>query len=300
MAMIRVVYVAGASHSGSTLLHLMLGAHSRCVGLGEAARTLGPGEDGLARTRTRRCSCESAMEDCVFWGEAVSRLSRQEGDSLEDQYRSILETFADVFGPDRILVDCSKTLTPMRVLARIPEVDLRVAHVIKDVRAWVTSQDDKQRSRPEGQSVEPRRMARLFREWYRKNREIQRLLSEENLRAMRLGYEELCFFPEVMIDELCRLLGEEPEASMLSPDGSGCHVLRGNKGAVYHAHRLETERAAIQYDHRWLYRNDWLLGSLLHPRIMRFNQTEVYGNAIVPQFRRRRMGRSEDPQDTDS
>jgi len=289
--MTRVVYVAGASHSGSTLLHLMLGAHSRCVGLGEVARTLGPGEDGLARTLRRRCSCGSAPEDCVFWGEAISRLPRQQGDQLEDQYRGVLEAFADVFGSERILVDSSKSVAPLRALARIPEVDLRAVHVIKDVRAWVTSQDDIQRQlRPREKNMELRGMARLFREWYRKNREIQRFISEEELRTLRLGYEELCFFPEAMVEKLCHLLGEEPEASMLSPDGSGCHVLRGNKAAVYHAHRSETESEAIQYDHRWLCRNDWLLWSLLHRRIMRFNRTEVYGNAVLPQFRRRRTG----------
>jgi hypothetical protein len=289
--MIRVAYVAGASHSGSTLLHFVLGAHSRCVGLGEVARTLAPGEEGLARTLKRRCSCGSSPEDCTFWGEAASRMSRQRGHGLEERYRVVLETFADVFGSERILVDSSKTLEPMRVLARIPEVDLRVAHVVKDVRAWVTSQRDKRgRSRAAEEKGVPRGTRRLFREWYRKNRDIQRLLAEEGLRAMRLGYEELCFFPEAMIDGLCELLDEKPEVSMLSPDASGCHILRGNKGAVYHAHRMETERAAIQYDYRWLYRNDWLVASLLHPGIMRFNREQVYGNAVMPQFLRRRMG----------
>jgi len=288
---IRVLYVAGASHSGSTLLHLVLAAHSRCVGLGEVARTLGPGEDGLALTLQRTCSCGSAPRDCVFWGEAISRLSRHPGNALPDQYRVVLATFAEVFGSERILVDSSKSPTPMRALARLPEVDLRVAYLIKDVRAWVTSQDDLQRQ-PGTREGSPRLrgMARLFREWYRKNREIQRLISEEDLRGLRLGYEELCFFPEAMIEKLCELLGVEPEASMLSPDGSGCHVLRGNKAAVYHAHRSETRGSAIQYDHRWLCRNDWLLPSLLHRRIMRFNRTGVYGNAVVPHFRRRRMG----------
>jgi hypothetical protein len=289
--MTRVVYVAGASHSGSTLLHLMLGAHSRCVGLGEVARTLGPGDDGLTKTLRRRCSCGSAPEDCVFWGKAISRLSRQQGQTLEDQYRVILETFAEVFGSERILVDSCKSVTPMLALARIPEVELRVAHVIKDVRAWVISQDDIQRQlRARGKQVDVRGMPRLFREWYRKNREIQRLIQEEELRALRLGYEELCFFPEEMVEALCKLLGEEPEGSMRSPDGSGCHLLRGNKAAVHHAHRSETESAAIQYDHRWLCRNDWLLWSLLQRRIMWFNRTEVYGNAVLPEFRRRRLG----------
>jgi len=289
--MIRVLYVTGASHSGSTLLHLMLAAHSRCVGLGEVGRTLGPGEKGLALTLTRRCSCGSTPEDCVFWGEAISRLSRQQGNALEDQYRVILATFADVFGSEQILVDSSKSLTPMRALARLPEADLRVAHVIKDVRAWAISQDDLQR-RPRAREGNAGfwGMTRLFREWYRKNREIQRFMSEKGLRGLRLGYEELCFFPEAMVEKLSQLLGEEPETSMLSPDGSGCHMLRGNKAALYHAHHSETKSSAIQYDHRWLFRNDWLLCSLLHPKIMRFNRTEVYGNAVVPHFRRRRMG----------
>lgn len=288
--MTRVAYVAGASHSGSTLLHLMLGAHSRCVGLGEVSRTLAPGPEGIARTLKRRCSCGSSMGDCAFWGEAASRLARNPESDLEGQYRIVLETFDDVFGSDRILVDSSKYLEPLRVLQRMPGVDLRVVHVIKDVRAWVISQGDKQRKRSEkGKNVERRSRARLFLQWYRQNRKIQRFLDEGTFPSMRLGYEELCFFPELMVHELCQLLGEEPEAAMLSPDGAGCHVLRGNKGTVDHAHRLDERRAAIQYDHRWLYRNDWLLWSLLLPRIMRFNRTEVYGNAVVPGFRRRRL-----------
>jgi hypothetical protein len=286
---IRVVYIAGASHSGSTLLHLMLGAHSRCVGLGEAARTLGPGEGGLERTLRRHCSCGSAPRDCLFWGEAISQLQGERGETLEDRYRGVLATFADVFGSERILVDSSKALPPLRVLARLPEVDLRVVHVIKDVRAWVTSQDDLQREESaRARGVETRGLGRLFREWYRKNREIGRFLGEENLPTLRLGYEELCFFPEAMVEMLCQLLGEEPETSMLSPDAARCHMLRGNKAAVYHAQRSQTESTAIQYDHRWLCRNDWLLWSLLHPRIMRFNRSEVYGNAVVPDFRSRR------------
>ena len=69
-----VVYVAGLSHSGSTLLHMMLASHPRAVGLGEAFKTLAPGPSGLARSRSRRCTCGKAMEDCPFWGHAAARV----------------------------------------------------------------------------------------------------------------------------------------------------------------------------------------------------------------------------------
>jgi hypothetical protein len=45
----KLVFIASLSHSGSTILDLILGGHSRFVGLGEIVRVLRPGPTGLEK-----------------------------------------------------------------------------------------------------------------------------------------------------------------------------------------------------------------------------------------------------------
>lgn len=54
----RVVFIAGLGHSGTTLLDLMLGAHSKRVGLGEVDRTLANYRSSTPPPReSRGCAC---------------------------------------------------------------------------------------------------------------------------------------------------------------------------------------------------------------------------------------------------
>lgn len=58
---IRLVYILAASHSGSTLLSMLLGAHPEICTVGELkATSLGDKEKYL-------CSCRERIKDCPFW-----------------------------------------------------------------------------------------------------------------------------------------------------------------------------------------------------------------------------------------
>ena len=61
MNRINYVYILGASHSGSTLLTLLLNAHPSIATVGEIA----PG--GLPEPDNYFCSCGSAITRCPFW-----------------------------------------------------------------------------------------------------------------------------------------------------------------------------------------------------------------------------------------
>lgn len=60
-AKVDYVYILGASHSGTTLLAMLLNAHREVVSIGESAPlTLGNPDD-------YRCSCKSLIRRCPFW-----------------------------------------------------------------------------------------------------------------------------------------------------------------------------------------------------------------------------------------
>ncbi len=58
----RLAYILAASHSGSTLLAMLIGAHPEACTVGE----LNAGSFG--NTDDYRCSCRQKIKDCAFWG----------------------------------------------------------------------------------------------------------------------------------------------------------------------------------------------------------------------------------------
>lgn len=78
----KLVFIASLSHSGSTILDLILGGHSRFVGLGEIVRVLRPGPTGLEKTRKLLCSCNKEMDQCVFWGKVACQLGKNQRSSV--------------------------------------------------------------------------------------------------------------------------------------------------------------------------------------------------------------------------
>ncbi len=79
--MIDTVFVLSAGHSGSTLLDLLVGSHSRVASLGEITY--------LPRSIVRRatCSCGTPVPECGFWQEVVTEVGRKmDKDLFADPY----------------------------------------------------------------------------------------------------------------------------------------------------------------------------------------------------------------------
>jgi hypothetical protein len=278
----RVVFIASLGHSGSTLLDLVLGGHSRVVGLGEVGRSVSSPREGTAADATTPvCSCGQPAQACVYWSGVLRRLAAEPDAADARRYETVLDAFSECFGPDAILVDSSKYLRWLGVLASLTAVDLRVLFLVRDVRSFTISEiDNVARKRAAGQAYRGIGPFATFRRWDAENRKTEAFLAGSGLPVFRLGYEELCLAPERIVPAICRFLDIPHEPSMLALERSTSHVLRGNRM------RHDAGRRLVSYDPRWLVRGEWMLPALLCRRIMRSNRERVYSNDIVGDWSR--------------
>lgn len=283
-----VIFIASTARSGSTLLDLILGGHPRLVGLGEFFSMLTTDNDWLDRTSEVLCSCGKTMDQCSFWGSTSKALRNKRNSSTLEKYKIVLDAFNDFFGQDRILVDSSKHLRALQILNSIPGIEVKVLHLIKDVRAWTVSQRD---ARKRGEVFFLKDLLRKygwkawieyakgtsaywFWQWHSENRRLQNYLKAEKIRSFQLGYEELSLYPKTTMRGVGEFLGIEVVDSMFSLLDSGSHSVLGNRM------RFQSEkRQGIFYDNRWFYRKDWLLPAVIFPNIMQYNTREVYRNS---------------------
>ncbi|TAK12305.1 MAG: sulfotransferase [Anaerolineae bacterium] len=278
-----VVFIAGLSHSGSTLLDLLLGAHSRLVGLGELDRVLDFPPEKFEEERVMPCTCGQPVRECPFWAGAFDRLAPL---PPADRRAALLAHFAETFGPDTALVDSSKYLPALERLRAVPDADIKVLHIIKDVRGFTVSQRDaldkelRYASIPllAGSKTLTRLVHRLttrqplylFLKWARRNRAIRDYCAAHGLPRLAVSYDRLCHSPEAALTEICSFLGVPYEPAMLVPLNTGSHIFWGNPMAGN-----RERHARIEYDDRWKTRRDWRLAARLLPGVLRENREWV-------------------------
>lgn len=67
----RLAYILGASHSGTTLLAMLLGAHPEGCTVGQA------GAAGIDEPERYRCSCGQPIRECRFWSDVKAAMQRR-------------------------------------------------------------------------------------------------------------------------------------------------------------------------------------------------------------------------------
>ena len=76
----RVIYIVGTSHSGSTLLDLMLNAHPEIVSTGEVIRL----KRAWINSKPAACTCGNPVAECTFWLRVDQRARELSGKSLTE------------------------------------------------------------------------------------------------------------------------------------------------------------------------------------------------------------------------
>jgi hypothetical protein len=260
----KIIFISGLSHSGSTLLDLILGGHPHLIGLGEIARVF-ESQDIKAKT----CSCGETAEKCIFWSQVLPRLASIPKLDLKQKYEIVCENFSRVFGDDYIMVDSSKYLKTLNFLDTEFDFDIQVLHLLKDVRAFTISQIDNSIRKNRSQSkFYP---YRLFRDWYAKNKAIQDYMEDQDIPFLQVGYDELSLHPGFIAQRICSFLEVPFEPSMIDISQSKSHILVGNR-------MRNKNKQGISYDHRWFVRKEWQIPALIFPQIMNYNQNKVYSN----------------------
>ncbi len=161
---LKIIFIAGAGRSGSTLLARMLGRFDDTISVGEIRwiwrKSLVDGQ---------QCGCGEPFNRCAFWSRVIDRAFDREATNFEhvaalsdtvdrfyripqilfagkrsgfgrlrDTYtRHLLKLYRairEVSGA-RIIVDGSKDASMAFLLCRLPEIDLRVVHLVRDSRA---------------------------------------------------------------------------------------------------------------------------------------------------------------------
>lgn len=206
------VLICGAGHSGSTLLGMILGSHSRAFYMGEGgkARYLGDPDKPL-----RKRVCKICGEDCPVWSGFV-------WDRTEPLHPAVA---AHVGRP--VIVDSTKDEAWIEARAAETEAAGGKAVLVllgRDGRAVVNSRIRKYPDRdPEGH----------VRDWIGKMESSEALFDRFRGPKMRVRYEELATSTEAVAQALCALIGIPYEPAMLRFADVPQHVLGGNSGTQF-------------------------------------------------------------------
>ena len=231
MANKKIIYIAGYSRSGSTILDIVLGSHQHMFGTGELAYLF---DDWLLSERT--CTCGETYNNCAFWknfqlpaginfDEAIQIIRQVEsrpslpaliddkipGDIIE-KYRLIQTTLYNyIFNTAQkdIIIDSSKTSRDMAgrfyALHKYAGFDVYVIHLVKNGLSVVESYVKKGRNWAlEGYGKNDRFMAaRSSLGWMLANSIAQRLgrkIPEKNY--IQIKYEDLVAQPETVLKRI--------------------------------------------------------------------------------------------------
>ncbi len=274
---IVVLYIAGAGRSGSTLLDRMLGTLG-ATSTGELNRFWRHGV-----LLDHGCTCGVAFSECDYWREVVglalghdARATARRAIALQEsvgrsrdfirlhgwfssasfrsaveEYRSLLGrlylALAQVSGND-VLIDSSKIPTEALLLAGIPELDVRVIHLVRDPRACVYSWRRHRVDPGHGGTQGKQSIQRTVAFWNTRN-----LLAgwlSHRLPYVRVTYEELTANPVLTLQQVSDSVGGVSAAGFRlhgahSIELPGTHTLSGSPS------RFRTGSIELRTDVEW-------------------------------------------------
>jgi hypothetical protein len=258
---IKVLYIAGDGRSGSTLLDRLIGAYPGVFSCGELGNLL-----QSTNSADEYCACSERANECRFWqsvmrlwSRAVPGFSQDEYRMLQHRYerlRSLFRPFNDLSFSSRrfaryavytqalfkaisdlsgagVIVDSSKSPARALALSRVPGLDLRMLHLVRDVRGVAYSLRIPYRERPkEGPfaNVKRRSNLRFACTWALVNYFCERVRTKMGHPTLFIRYEDYTANPDVMLTGVASLLSVpsidyESGASHLLEQG---HQIAGN------------------------------------------------------------------------
>ena len=246
-ARIPLVYIYSSSHSGSTLLDLILGAHPDIFGMGEL-KTLGRlwNQEGLSEPQMR-CSCGTQRVNCGFWNAVRQGLAdldspHPDGDPLgwdpessgfAERTARLLRVIQTISGKS-ILCDNSKDFTRLEALAASPHFQMTVVHLVRDGRGVASSK--KRRGMD---------FRRWLKKWERDNlkaaRRLRQLDDAGSCTVVSLRYEPLVSNPQQAIGPLMRQLGLKWHPWQKSFPMMVSHAIAGNRMRLRDNQQIEVD-----------------------------------------------------------
>ncbi|WP_298886969.1 sulfotransferase [uncultured Serinicoccus sp.] len=279
----NVLYIAGSGRSGSTLLERLLGSMPNLVNVGEVTdifRRVHAGDE--------LCGCGRVFSACPFWTAVgdygwggwsnaplvevsvlQQRVARQRHipahlkvlhrtdfararREYQDAYRRLYNAIQTVSGAD-FVVDASKQPAHLFAL-RGSGMDMRVLHLVRDVRGVSWSQGKRDVARPH--SVRSRET--MYRQapleaagrWLACQTEID-LFGRLGERTATVRYEDLIPSPRPVIKSALQELGVEVEHGALDHVGDGVAHLPSSHGLSGNPSRFQQGEVPLRMDEAW-------------------------------------------------
>ncbi|HSB90098.1 MAG TPA: sulfotransferase, partial [Anaerolineales bacterium] len=242
---LRVLYIAGSGRSGSTILEKILGNLPGFVSIGEVRYFWEYIESG-----DRLCGCGRPLTECDFWRRvlgvlglspaALAHLSALAQSSDRTRYAllqaaglpgigafppSLLEgthrlyrAIQEASGGGTI-IDSSKVPSHLSLLLRIPEIDVRVLHLVRDPRAYiyaVTKRHKKVRLVTGERDLMRRGTGGATVAWVVENM-LSQFWGRRAAEYTLMGYEKFAADPEAALQRALDELRLRPERAPLLP-----------------------------------------------------------------------------------
>jgi len=277
----KLVYIAGAGHSGSTLLEMFVSGAPGHVGLGEIFQLVDRRNPIIDNLDGHLCSCGASVAECPYWSPIVATLRQIPREQEGARYTALADGFAQRFGPDAVMLDSSKTPEGLAAAIACGAFDIRVLHLARDVRSWLVSQRKSyvrngvatwasNRARDgwlKGTAkFALRRPLVDAKRWQTVNRAVEQVVADNALPALPVSYERLCFDTAAMQAEIEAFLG-------VAIAGYGDATARADNHSIFgNRMRFEPEKLReIRYDDSWKRDNAWRLPWTLLPSLRRHN-----------------------------
>jgi len=297
----RILYILGASRSGSTILNSILGAHPQILAMGELSRLMTDVHGG-----PRVCACGKGIEACPIWGGALRLWHEMQPDATAESYtalqrrfesfrnfpmlvsgeaanlggyrtylawtRSLVDAVARSSGAT-ILADSSKHPLRARALLRMGDVEVLFVHLVRDPRAVVWSRVKWSQKRALARRLRPGSLATVLRassEWILVNRMAEMLLRDPAEKGIRTTYESFATDPGPLLREIGALAKIDLEeiavqAGQGEAFGFG-HIMSGNWMRLGTPSRVRLDTEWQTAAPRWMRSLVWSLTGLLARR----------------------------------
>jgi hypothetical protein len=279
---VKVVCITGFGRCGSTLMDRMLGELPEFTSLGEVRDLFD--ERGFT---AHWCACGESVTECDLWAPVIAdtlatlaiderqalRLRAQESRQRDIprlwrqlRHRHQTETSLNPYGillrtiyecvlrqcETDAVIDSSKFVSDVLVLARDPSIDLHVVHLVRDPRgaaySWSQTKADPGRQGESLQTFPPLKSS-FF--WLAANAEAELAVRPMlGSRYQRIRYEDFIEAPEeVMGDIVTSVGGRREDLPFVGPRAVNfatvTHMIGGNPN------RFESGETSLLLDERW-------------------------------------------------
>lgn len=265
-APIKVIYILGSGHSGSTLVDLVLGSHSAIESGGEFAKYIDYVDPASPRPAEKRlCTCGVAVDACPHWQAVRVKLRSDYGSDLlntkavddaefERANARVIAAILSTTGKS-IFCDSSKQTERCLQLMASDRFDLWVVHLVRDGRAVGYSYKRKYHTY----------LPEVWR-WAASNTHLSaRLTRQLGERYMFVRYEDFTADPRRETSRILASLGLTFEEVQLAFRDHAHHNLAGNRMRRQAGNQIERDTTYLQALSPW----EWGAGSVLAGRALR-------------------------------